>query len=84
MAGYAAPYAGSDELPTVTLPPPAKKKRRFGGMSWIFIGLLVFFVAAAAFTAIVAPKRNSPVLVSGRQWLSRTSVLMNSIIPMMA
>jgi len=28
-------------------------------MSWIFVGLLVFFVAAAAFTAIVAPKRSS-------------------------
>jgi len=61
MAGYTAPYAGSDELPTATLPAPAKKKRRFSGMSWIFVGLLVFFVAAAAFTAIVAPKRNSPV-----------------------
>ncbi|HEU4870447.1 MAG TPA: PDZ domain-containing protein [Pyrinomonadaceae bacterium] len=60
MAGYGAgAYAGSDELPTVTLPPPAKKKRRFSGMSWIFVGLLIFFVAAAAFTAIVAPKRNS-------------------------
>src|ERR1051325_5379136 len=65
MAGYAAPYAGSDELPTVTLPQPAKKKRRFSGMSWIFIGLLVFFVAAAAFTAIVAPKRNTPVFSVG-------------------
>ena len=62
MAGYGAgAYAGSDELPTVTLPQPAKKKRRFSGMSWIFVGLLVFFVAAAAFTAIVAPKRNSSV-----------------------
>jgi S1-C subfamily serine protease len=65
MAGYAAPYAGSDELPTVTLPQPAKKKRRFSGMSWIFVGLLVFFVAAAAFTAIVAPKRNTPVFSVG-------------------
>jgi S1-C subfamily serine protease len=60
MAGYGAgAYAGSDELPTVTLPQPVKKKRRFSGMSWIFVGLLVFFVAAAAFTAIVAPKRSS-------------------------
>jgi hypothetical protein len=63
MANYggAGQYSASDELPTVTpLPvPPPKKKRRFSGMSWIFVGLLVFFVAAAAFTAIVAPKRNS-------------------------
>ena len=27
------------------------------GMSWLFIGLLVFFVAAAAFTAVVSPRR---------------------------
>jgi S1-C subfamily serine protease len=62
MADYGAgQYAGSDELPAVTpLPAPPKKKRRFSGMSWIFVGLLVFFVAAAAFTAIVAPKRNTP------------------------
>jgi S1-C subfamily serine protease len=66
MAGYTAPYAGSDELPTATLPAPAKKKRRFSGMSWIFVGLLVFFVAAAAFTAIVAPKRNTPIFGVGQ------------------
>jgi C-terminal processing protease CtpA/Prc/RNA polymerase subunit RPABC4/transcription elongation factor Spt4 len=36
-----------------------RKKRRFGGMSWIFIALLVFFVGAAAFTALVSPKRQS-------------------------
>ncbi|HEX5884371.1 MAG TPA: PDZ domain-containing protein [Pyrinomonadaceae bacterium] len=35
-----------------------KKKRRLSGMSWIFIGLLVFFVCAAAFTALVTPIRN--------------------------
>ena len=54
-------YLGSDELPTVTLPPAAtpKKKRRMSGMSWVFLGLLVFFVGAAAFTAIVAPMRKS-------------------------
>src|SRR5919206_2672794 len=64
MAGYSGgAYAGSDELPTAVLPAPAapKKKRRFSGMSWIFVGLLVFFVAAAAFTAIVAPKRAANV-----------------------
>jgi predicted metalloprotease with PDZ domain len=36
-----------------------KKKRRFSGMSWIFVALLVFFVGAAAFTALVSPKRQS-------------------------
>jgi serine protease Do len=29
------------------------------GMSWVFVALLVFFVGAAAFTAIVAPMRKS-------------------------
>ncbi len=62
MAGFGAgAYAGSNELPSAVLPAATpKKKRRFSGMSWIFVGLLIFFVAAAAFTAIVAPKRNSP------------------------
>jgi S1-C subfamily serine protease len=62
MAGYGdGAYAGSNELPTAVLPATPKKKRRFSGMSWIFVGLLVFFVAAAAFTAIVAPKRSGNV-----------------------
>ena len=34
-----------------------KRKRRLSGMSWIFIGLLVFFIGAAAFTALVSPVR---------------------------
>jgi serine protease Do len=36
-----------------------KKKRRMSGMSWLFVGLLVFFVCAAAFTALFAPVRRS-------------------------
>ena len=36
-----------------------KKKRRMSGMSWLFVGLLVFFVCAAAFTALVAPVHRS-------------------------
>ncbi len=40
-----------------------KKKRRLSGMSWIFIGLLAFFVCAAAFTAIVSPRRNSTAII---------------------
>ena len=34
-----------------------KKRRRLSGMAWIFIGLVVFFVGAAAFTAIISPRR---------------------------
>ena len=61
MAAYGVGQnSASDELPTVTpLPAPSKRKRRMSGMSWIFVGLLIFFVAAAAFTAMVAPMRKS-------------------------
>lgn len=58
-------YAGSQQLTTdhidagrATATAP-KKKRRFSGMSWIFVALLIFFVGAAAFTALVSPKRQS-------------------------
>lgn len=42
---------------------PLKKKRRISGMSWIFVGLLVFFVGAAAFTALVTPLRQRTHIV---------------------
>lgn len=35
----------------------SRKRRRMGGMAWIFVALLVFFVGAAAFTALVTPFR---------------------------
>jgi C-terminal processing protease CtpA/Prc len=41
----------------------SKKKRRISGMSWIFIGLLVFFVGAAAFTALIAPLRKNTIVM---------------------
>jgi PDZ domain-containing protein len=34
-----------------------KRARKLSGMTWMFIGLLVFFLAAAVFTAVVAPIR---------------------------
>lgn len=40
-----------------------KKRRRFSGMTWIFIGLLVFFVGAAAFTAIINPIRHNAAAI---------------------
>jgi len=36
-----------------------KRQRRMSGMSWMFIGLLIFFIAAAGFTAIVRPIRQN-------------------------
>lgn len=32
-----------------------KKRQSISGMTWLFIGLLIFFVAAGAFTALVKP-----------------------------
>ena len=46
----------SDVMPTGSA---RLKKRRMSGMSWLFVGLLVFFVCAAAFTALVAPVHKS-------------------------
>ncbi|MDX6614578.1 MAG: serine protease Do [Blastocatellia bacterium] len=34
-----------------------KKKRKFSGMTWLFIGLLLFFVAAGVFTTVVKQVR---------------------------
>jgi len=59
MEGMGA-YTGTQMTSTEGVAPvgtsaPARRKRRMSGMSWIFIGLLVFFVCAAAFTALVSP-----------------------------
>ena len=34
-----------------------KYRRKMSGMAWIFVGLLVFFVGAAAFTAVISPMK---------------------------
>ncbi|HVQ38114.1 MAG TPA: PDZ domain-containing protein [Pyrinomonadaceae bacterium] len=36
-----------------------KKRRRMSGMTWMFLGLLIFFVAAAGFTAVIRPIRRN-------------------------
>src|SRR5215217_2816714 len=53
-------YTGPAVADSAAVP---KKKRRITGMSWIFVGLLVFFVGAAAFTALIAPLRKSTNIV---------------------
>ena len=60
MGGYTGgnQYLAPGEAPTAVLPMIQKKKRRMSGMSWIFVGLLVFFIGAAAFTALVAPMKS--------------------------
>jgi S1-C subfamily serine protease len=42
-----------------------KKRRRLSGMTWVFVGLLVFFVGAAAFTAIINPIRRHNINIAG-------------------
>jgi len=36
-----------------------KRKKRMSGMTWMFLGLLIFFVVAAGLTAIIRPVRNN-------------------------
>lgn len=52
-SGNVASSSGSAPLAAV------KKRRKMSGMSWVFVGLLIFFVGAAAFTAIINPIRHS-------------------------
>jgi C-terminal processing protease CtpA/Prc len=40
-------------------PAPVKRRRKMSGMTWVFVALLVFFVGAAAFTAIIGPRRGT-------------------------
>lgn len=58
LGGFTATDVAGPYVPPAT----QKRKKRISGMSWIFIGLLGFFVVAAGFTALVAPLRNSPII----------------------
>ena len=63
-AGFAGKMPGSYGVPGGAISPsashpPAKRRKRMSGMAWMFIGLLIFFIAAAGFTAIVSPIRRS-------------------------
>ena len=71
MAGYPGGQYPSTAVADSTIAP--KKKRRISGMSWIFVGLLVFFVCAAAFTALITPLRKTGSIVQ------RTSVVKSYI-----
>lgn len=44
--------------------PVKKRKRRMSGMTWMFLGLLIFFVIAAGLTAVIRPVRNNIVGIS--------------------
>jgi S1-C subfamily serine protease len=77
LTGSTGGYTGSQQYASTAVAesaPVPKKKRRLSGMSWIFVGLLVFFVGAAAFTALIAPLRKS-----NNNIVSRTSVVKSYI-----
>lgn len=45
---------------------PATKRKRISGMTWMFLGLLLFFVAAVTFTSVVTPiRRGIQVEIAG-------------------
>jgi len=57
FAGQRGPLApGSTSMPE---PAPVRKRRKMSGMAWVFVGLLIFFVGAAAFTAVISPIRRN-------------------------
>jgi S1-C subfamily serine protease len=51
-----------------------KRTRKMSGMTWMFIGLLIFFISAAVFTAVVAPIRRNigqeiAIPATARSWV---------------
>ena len=52
-------YGAPGSLAASPAGPVKKRRRRLSGMTWIFLGLLIFFVVAAAFTAIIRPIRQN-------------------------
>jgi membrane-associated protease RseP (regulator of RpoE activity) len=50
---------GAGAMAAASAKPLKKRRRRLSGMTWIFLGLLIFFVAAAGFTAIIRPIRQN-------------------------
>jgi S1-C subfamily serine protease len=62
VAEYTETVRFDSAHPTVVaagVPAPSKRKRRLSGMAWVFVALLLFFVGAAAFTALVSPIRHN-------------------------
>ena len=64
LADSMGAYTGTSEVATTSGALPAKKRRRMSGLAWLFVGLLVFFIGAAAFTALVSPVRQRVADVS--------------------
>lgn len=59
-----SPYATTYGVGNAPIAPAAsgtivKRAKKMGGMTWMFIGLLIFFLSAAVFTAVVSPIRRA-------------------------
>lgn len=53
------PYAAPGGMAPTSSGKIKKRRGRMSGMTWMFLGLLIFFIAAAAFTAIIRPIRQN-------------------------
>jgi predicted metalloprotease with PDZ domain len=51
----------------------SKRRRRMSGMSWMFIALFIFFIAAAGFTAIIKPIQRNIQVSMGRSAMAPRS-----------
>ena len=65
------PLSGGTYTGSAPLAP--KKRRRLSGMTWVFVGLLVFFVGAAAFTAIINPIRRHNISIGAIKAMANKS-----------
>ena len=71
-------FAGGPLAPAAAGLPPAKRRKRMSGMAWMFLGLLIFFIAAAGFTALVSPIRRAVNIEAVAPAPSRSYVGVNS------
>jgi membrane-associated protease RseP (regulator of RpoE activity) len=67
--GAQIPYAYGPSGGPMTVAPGGKiqkPKRRMSGMTWMFLGLLIFFIAAGVFTAVIKqrPRGNRPAIMA--------------------
>src|SRR5882762_8104614 len=56
-AGFPPSYAGPMSVPSGRS--IGKRRRRMSGMTWIFLCLLIFFIAGGIFSAIIKPIRDN-------------------------
>jgi PDZ domain-containing protein len=72
-AGSFPPYAAPGAMAPASVP-IKKRRKRMSGMTWMFLGLLIFFVVAAAFTAVIRPIRRNIGAEIAKQAVPRSYV----------